>query len=905
MHASLAWLLLSLGAVTAADATDSQNVVANGSFEESRPGTRVPDKWSVSGHADVKQQLSLDTGRDGSQCGKFVCTEFVDGGPSHHAMVCQTGQIGLQRGKWYRLAFWAKGRQIKEGTVEVAISNTATWENGGLADAFLPRADWERFEFRFRAAADVPAASSRLQFWFKSSGTLWLDDVTLTETTDSQQWLPAIATSEVKNFVPNSSFECGGANWGSFTWGLRGWGGNLYRLEGQVCETAAPHGTHCLQIALNPDNYPVYWFDYYDPVRQPIQRVLVANQGWFQVEPGEPLTLSAWLRADAENVAAELAVNEAPSRLQHKQVRVGTQWQRYAFTFRPSQPYLFIAVGLDLEASQREAARLEVDAIQLERGERATEFEPRQPIESFVETDAGGNLFRDTVAGATVRVRACNYSNEAHTLRGKLTATDFYDKLVKVESVELALAAGTAAEREIPRVNAGRQGFFRVNWDRGDWEQSLRCAVLEPAPAGLKDSPFGFNHAYPWDFLVGHARDAGVVWWRDWSAKWQTVEPQQGEWDFGIADEQIRRVLQLDCQVEVLLPFPSSSWSTSAREEVIRKAAPLRGYLRSRLQVAFAPQNLEDFANYAAEVVRRYRSEQPHAVTHYQILNEPIYTNYALPREFGYALDDYLKLLEVSYRAMKQADPACRVVGGISANPRSSLVGDFVKQGGLRWVDVVDLHLYDPPRPMDSYEETFRTYAELMQAHGGAKPVWITEWGCYADDDPPSMPHTVGDQTMNRCRWPSERAATEHIVKFAAVSFAHGVRKLFFHAGTCGPINGSDAGGVLFEYGGTPRKMYAGVAVLTRLLGVPDECVQKSVRGSQRVYVFRTGGRYVAVAWQEAADERPLKLAPQVTAFDIMGNELPADRVSLTASPIYLAAPHAEALGASASFSAR
>ena len=113
-----------------------------------------------------------------------------------------------------------------------------------------------------------------------------------------------------------------------------------------------------------------------------------------------------------------------------------------------------------------------------------------------------------------------------------------------------------------------------------------------------------------------------------------------------------------------------------------------------------------------------------------------------------------------------------------------------------------------------------------MRANGGPKPVWITEWGCYADDDPPCVPQTVGDATMNRCRWPSERAATEHIVKFTAVSFAHGVRKIFFHAGTCGTINGPDAGGVLFDYGGAPRKMYAGVAALTRLLGVPDECVK-------------------------------------------------------------------------------
>ena len=104
-----------------------------------------------------------------------------------------------------------------------------------------------------------------------------------------------------------------------------------------------------------------------------------------------------------------------------------------------------------------------------------------------------------------------------------------------------------------------------------------------------------------------------------------------------------------------------------------------------------------------------------------------------------------------------------------------------------------------------------------MKVHGVRRPVWITEWGCYADDDPPTLPPSVGDASMNRCRWPSERAATEHIVKFAAIGFAHGVEKIFFHAGTAGRINGPDAGGVLFEYGGAPRTMYAGIAAFTKL----------------------------------------------------------------------------------------
>jgi hypothetical protein len=149
---------------------------------------------------------------------------------------------------------------------------------------------------------------------------------------------------------------------------------------------------------------------------------------------------------------------------------------------------------------------------------------------------------------------------------------------------------------------------------------------------------------------------------------------------------------------------------------------------------------------------------------------------------------------------------------------------------------------------------------------------------------------------MSRCRWPSERAATEHLVKFAAVACAHGVRKVFFHAGTCGRINGPDAGGVLFEYGGTPRKMYAGVAALTRLLGVPDECVRILNQGGLQAYAFRVRDHIVAVAWCESGRTRRVARDDGCHVYDIMGNRLSGPDVALEVSPIYLVGPTADAV---------
>lgn len=864
------------------------NLVANGSFEDRGPKPDLPADWSVSGNRAIQQRLTLDAGRDRQHAAKLECTVFAGDGPDFHAMICQTGKVGVRRGQWYRLTFWAKGAAIRHGSVEVGLSNTRTWENTGLAEAFSPPVHWERFEFMFRARSDLPAAISRLQFWFKGTGTLWLDDVVLAESEDGQQWFPQLTTADVKNFIPNSSFECGAANWGSFTYGLSGWAGNLYRLEGELDGTVTHHGRHSLKITLNPRTLPVFYFDYYEPVRQPVRRVLVANQGWFRVKPGEKLTLSAFMRADAEGVVAQMAANEASGRLLRQSVTVGTTWQRQVFTFTPQQPFLFIAAGLDLEASQREAAVLWLDAIQLERGGQATAYAPRHPVECFAETGVSGNTFTNVKAGAAFTVRTFNDTPQSQTVHGDLTITDFFDRKVFAQHVSLNVPGQSAATAQIHEACKDQRGFFLAKWTTPTTTQQARCAILDPLGGTLTDSPFGFNHAYPWDFLVQLARQAGVLWWRDWSAQWQIVEAQRGQFTFAIPDQQIQRVQSLDGEVEVLLPFPSASWSTSARPDEVKKAAGENSYLRQRMPVAYAPKDLNDFGAYAARVVQHYRTGQTRRVTTYQILNEPVYTSYALPRQFGYTLEDYVQLLGVAFRAMKAADPQCRIVGGISANLSAGLTREFVTKGGLNSVDVFDLHMYDAPRAVETYDEAFQSLEELMRAHGGPKPVWITEWGCYADDDPPSVPLAFGDATMNRCRWPSERAATEHIVKFATIAFAHGLRKIFFHAGTCGTINGADAGGVLFEYGGAPRKMLPGVAAFTRLLGVPDEYL-KTIRGDSHVgYLFRSQGRAVAIAWSNAASPPPLALKAGLRAYDIMGNELPARAVALSGTPAYL-----------------
>jgi hypothetical protein len=295
-------------------------------------------------------------------------------------------------------------------------------------------------------------------------------------------------------------------------------------------------------------------------------------------------------------------------------------------------------------------------------------------------------------------------------------------------------------------------------------------------------------------------------------------------------------------------------------------------------------------------VARHYGKLRPQPVTHIQILNEPLYTREALPQELGYTLADYLHMLDMAARAVHAANPRCQVIGGISAGVADNLTREFVLNGGLRLVDVFDLHMYDPVRTTKQLEESFNSLETLMRTNGGPKEVWISELGCYADDDPACIPQSTGDPTMDQCWWGSERAAAEQFVKFTAIAFAHGVRKIFFHAGVSGTINESDAGGVLFEYGGTPRKMYPAIASLDRLLGTPDECLDRICDRGLMAYVFRVGNRTVAIAWCADEKTRKLTLTGDIEVYDVMGNKLAQRSPLLGQSPLYVRGKRVESI---------
>ncbi len=877
-------VLAVLAAVALCAGVHAESFVYNGSFDEAGVGG-VPEGWHASGRSGVIQELTVVEDAERGRVAQLVCTAFVAGSPSSHAMLAQIDRVGVEKGKWYRLTLRARGSEIQGGLVQVALSNRSVWSNAGLMGSFVPPAAWEQFEFTFQGSQDLKPEDSRLQIWFSSTGTLWLDDVVLEPAQAiEREWLPKLPWAESANAIPNSSFECGGSGWGCAAEGIPGWGAQVFRLLGSPDTSRAFHGSTSWRLSLPEDVPDPLYFDYYNPIAARVRCLLLGHEGWVPTEEGGPYTFSAYVSADRPGVPVRVLVSEADGGRHQRTFTVGQDWQQVELTFTAKQSFAAGYVGLDLRESDEGSATLWVDAVQFERGPAATTYEPRAALESFVETGRTGSIFTDPAAGIDVTMRAYNNGPGEGEVRGTLTVTDYRDNETQNGRLQLVMGEGQSTETPVGPFVAGRQGFFRLRWEaEGGLPQDIRCAVIEPFGDG--DSMFGMNHAFPSDFLLRLAHQAGIRWWRDWSIKWETVQPQPGPFDFSVPDAQIDRVLAADGLVQILLPFPSAIWATTVDKEMLDEFAGDNTYLRERLPTSLKPDRLEDWAAYVRASVEHYKGRS----RIFEILNEPLYTSYAVPARFGHDVDDYVDLLRVAYQTAKEVDPDCLVMGGIGAGPDTDWLSKLIEKGGMQWMDLLNYHAYPHKGWSESYEPALQKRWEELKERGEAKPIWFTEFGLYADDDPPSFPYRAGDQTMNNTIRPNELAAACDMVRFAALYRAYGVAKIFYHAGTASALHRSSAGNIFFEYGGAPRKQYAAQAVLSRLMGPDAEFVRKWDDPEWvSAYEFRSGGRTVVVLWTRRADAPPLPVPEGLTALDLMGNTLPAGNVVPTDEPLYL-----------------
>jgi hypothetical protein len=529
--------------------------------------------------------------------------------------------------------------------------------------------------------------------------------------------------------------------------------------------TTAADGRTSLKIELNPENMPVAFNDYLHAQRWPIKAPLAANVGWLAVKPRQQYTLSVAMKAAEAGTPARLIVRQFRAAPVDKLVNLTTDWQRYSVEFTAAAEACYVLAGPDLAQSQDnpnppQRATVWLDAVQLAPGETKTSFVTRQPVELGVVTDKPGNIF---AWDEPVQMRLTVASVEKQECKAgiDLYLTDFFDEEVWRDAKSVTLAPQSAQDLTITIPPSPRlRGYLRLyaTLTTGDAAlgtakklglRNLRLAVIPTYT--LPDSRFGMNHAFGWPEMLTLCKRAGVIWMRDWSMKWQTVQPEPGPFNFTETDAQIDRLLRQDIKVLEVLAFPSSMWSTTAPEKVRRNdpwyltysnapdpqtqfdeiLAESGSYIG---RLGYAPRDMKEFQDYVGQTVAHYKGR----IQYWQVFNEPIYTSYALPRGAGYKTTDYLKYVEAFVEAARKANPECRFLGGFNLGSLPQTLSEplnFIKLDGLKYFDAFVLHTYPGRNPPEWIEKALVPVTAAMEEQGNRRPIWFTEFADYADDE--------------------------------------------------------------------------------------------------------------------------------------------------------------------------
>ncbi|HYD84806.1 MAG TPA: hypothetical protein VEA63_12160, partial [Opitutus sp.] len=431
----------------------------------------------------------------------------------------------------------------------------------------------------------------------------------------------------------------------------------------------------------------------------------------------------------------------------------------------------------------------------------------------------------------------------------------------------------------------------------------LRLAIVPPRTA--PETVVGVNHAYPTAELLGLAKQAGVTWHRDWSLKWQHIEPSKGEYRWDVSDPQVDRVTTQGLNLMAMIPFPSTEWNSTAPDlATIRKHSPRHGgggqgddqELLVRARWAWLPADPGELSEFVAKAVSRYRDR----IQVWEFLNEALFTLYSLPSENvlktkelkSYKEEDYFQLLRQTAPAIRAANPNARIMGGgMFPGDRSAL--EMVKLGLLDYIDILGVHDYPSAAARTGGEvkapeallSSMAILIETMRAHGGPKPLWMTEFSYFGSDDLPRDPWIPIEGLWSEPQLLSEKQVADYVIRYVTIFLGRYGEKIFLHSGCTGSVNRPGTESCLFADGAV-RKVYPALAVFTELLGAKPEFVGDRINEGGYAFAFETGEESLVVLW-DPEEKAEVRVPRGIVCRDLMGRTIKSSSIRLGASPVY------------------
>ncbi|MHC4115998.1 MAG: cellulase family glycosylhydrolase [Planctomycetota bacterium] len=262
----------------------------------------------------------------------------------------------------------------------------------------------------------------------------------------------------------------------------------------------------------------------------------------------------------------------------------------------------------------------------------------------------------------------------------------------------------------------------------------------------------------------------------------------------------------------------------------------------------------EAFAHFAEAAAERYAGKG----ILWEIWNEPNIEHFWDPQP---SAEDYCKLVEITARRIKRADPNALVVAGATSQIPFEWLEDCFKRGLLEWIDVLSVHPYrsEPPETVVAdYTELRRLVARYLP-RGKQMPIISGEWG-------------YSNLNWDRTRL-SEQKQAEYLARMFLTNLHQGVDISIWYDwkndGT--DLNEREHQFGTVRYDGNPKAAYLAAKVLASTLAGYKLDARIDL-GNENDFVFKlTKNGREAIAFWTTAEKHTVTLPIEPTEVTLVG----------------------------------
>ena len=520
-------------------------------------------------------------------------------------------------------------------------------------------------------------------------------------------------------------------------------------------------------------------------------------------------------------------------------------------------------VGLRLMMGIPEAAdgAFEIDEI-------ALYAEPPEPTTNLIWLKSDGGAIKllppETKLPAPVSfdVTIGKLEPDVAALQLKWQASDAWKRTVAEGAVELK----RAGEHSAPvKIEFDAPGYTEVDLRLLDGNEELRqktfCLAALPSPAPDDVTPREESIFGMWPGGYGTWIKLGVKWARTYCQPWDFEPQEDGSYKY-VRTDQDGKPLPFAPNLEPGLNYicffrGMPKWLSSRPERVDFHKFP--------------PTDWDEYARFVSHYVDLMKDR----IRVWEVWNEPVPYAYWMG-----TIDEVVKLHEVTYKAIKRAQPDSIVLGPCPYRIRLPFTEEFFELGGGQWIDAVVVHAY-MKQPDPQFIEDLQWLQWVLEDHDLEKDIWITE---------------VGWDTRRH----TELQQANYLVQTYAIALQEGVHTITWHMNWDYDDTMMRGGHGLLRNNHQPKPGLAAYAMAIRTLegATPEGTLSGRDRPEEDrpavVYQFRKDGRRIWVVWAR----RHCLWRPPCEKWevrDVFGTPKPPDRhdpnagglYDLTESPIY------------------